>query len=120
MIFGEGITNDAVGIILFHTVVKFSGPGQEFTATVPLEIILEFLKLSFLSLLIGILTGILSALMYKKARIMTLNTIMECVVLFSFAYLSYTVAEILHLSGIIALLSCGVMMGHYTWYNLSP
>lgn len=87
---------------------------------VTLEILLEFLKLSFFSLLIGIAMGFSSALLYKKVRILTLNTLMETVILFCFAYLSYCIAELFHLSGIISLLSCGIMMGHYTWYNLSP
>ena len=100
--------------------VKFSGPDQSFTASVSFEILLEFFKLFLLSLLIGMAIGMMSAFFYKKFRILTLNTLMETVILFSFAYLSYCFAEIFHLSGIIALLSCGVMMGHYTWYNLSP
>jgi sodium/hydrogen exchanger-like protein 6/7 len=31
VIYGEGITNDAVGIILFNTVVSYAGPGAHFT-----------------------------------------------------------------------------------------
>lgn len=85
-----------------------------------LEIIYEFCKLAFLSLLIGLVIGFLSAFLYKKLRLLTMNTLMETVILFSLAYLSYCLSEIFHLSGIIALLSCGVVMGHYTWYNLSP
>ena len=85
-----------------------------------LEIIYEFLKLAFLSLTIGLVVGFLSALLYKKMRLLTMNTLMESVILFSLAYLSYCVSEIFHLSGILALLGCGVVMGHYTWYNLSP
>lgn len=39
---------------------------------------------------------------------------------FSFAYVSYVLAELWHLSGIITLLTCSVMMANYAWYNLSP
>lgn len=35
-------------------------------------------------------------------------------------YLSYSVGEIVHVSGIISLLTSGVLMAHYGWYNLSP
>jgi sodium/hydrogen exchanger 8 len=35
------------------------------------------------------------------------------------SYLSYLVAELLHLSGIIALFVCGILMGHYVHLNLS-
>ena len=49
-----------------------------------------------------------------------MNPVMECVILFGFAYVSYCLSEIVECSGIISLLTCGVIMGHYTWYNLSP
>jgi len=34
--------------------------------------------------------------------------------------MSYTVGEIVHMSGIISLLTSGIVMAHYAWYNLSP
>ena len=99
---------------------KFAAPTQEFDWGVSLEVILEFLKLFFLSAFIGIVIGAISALLYKHMRFLTLNTLMETIILFSVAYISYVLGELFHLSGLIALLSCGIMMGHYTWYNLSP
>jgi len=40
--------------------------------------------------------------------------------IFCFAYVSYVTAEIFHLSGIITLLTSGVMLANYAWFNLSP
>ncbi|KZS12432.1 Sodium/hydrogen exchanger [Daphnia magna] len=37
-----------------------------------------------------------------------------------FTYLPYALAEGIHLSGIMAILFCGIVMSHYTHYNLSP
>ena len=56
----------------------------------------------------------------KKARSLTKSAVAECAIIFSLAYISYVTAEIVHFSGIIALLTCGVTMAHYGWYNLSP
>ena len=56
----------------------------------------------------------------KKARSLTKTPVAECAIIFSLAYISYVVAEIVHFSGIITLLTCGVTMAHYGWYNLSP
>ena len=39
---------------------------------------------------------------------------------FCFGYLGYMFSELLELSGIITLLTTGVLMAHYAWYNLSP
>lgn len=35
-------------------------------------------------------------------------------------YLSYSIGELVHVSGIISLLTSGIIMAHYGWYNLSP
>lgn len=43
LVFGEGITNDAVCIILFNTVMEFAGPESEFTSTTPFSILGAFL-----------------------------------------------------------------------------
>nr|KAG5703403.1 hypothetical protein BaRGS_022452 [Batillaria attramentaria] len=37
-----------------------------------------------------------------------------------FSYLPYALAEGIHLSGIMAILFCGIVMSHYTHLNLSP
>lgn len=40
--------------------------------------------------------------------------------IFCFGYLSYVTSEVTEQSGIITLLTCGIVMAHYTWFNLSP
>lgn len=65
LVFGEGITNDAVCIILFNTVMEFAGPGSEFDAFTPFLILYSFLKLAFWSLFFGISLGLLSAFVTK-------------------------------------------------------
>lgn len=120
LVFGEGITNDAVCIILFNTVMKFAAVDAEFTYLTPLEILGSFLMLSFFSVLIGIIMGLLSSIIFKNFRFLTQSAVIECNFIFCFAYLAYSVAELFHFSGIISLLTSGIMMAHYTWYNLSP
>ena len=120
VIFGEGITNDAVGIILFNTVMEYAGPHSQFKWDTPFFITGSFLYLCLFSTLVGILIGIVSAVIFKWCRVLTHSTIIECALVFSFGYISYIVADIIEVSGIVALLSCGIFMGQFTWYNLSP
>ena len=68
----------------------------------------------------GIITAGLSALMLKKVRALTKTPVVESCMIFCIAYVGYVLAELWHLSGIITLLTCSVMMANYTWYNLSP
>ncbi|KAL5068709.1 hypothetical protein RYX36_019596 [Vicia faba] len=35
------------------------------------------------------------------------------------AYLSYMIAELLNLSGILTIFFCGIVMSHYTWHNVA-
>ena len=72
------------------------------------------------SFAIGILFALMSAILLKKYRAFTKDPIAETMIIFIFGYVSYIVSEITENSGIITLLTCGIVMSHYTWYNLSP
>jgi NhaP-type Na+/H+ or K+/H+ antiporter len=119
-VFGEGITNDIVAIILFNTVHEFCMEGGDFTATTPLILGGSFIFLAICSLFVGLFYGLFSALLLKKCRMLSHNPAVESVFVFSFAYLSYATSERFHFSGLIALMTTGVMMSQYSWYNLSP
>ena len=118
LLFGEGVVNDIVTIIIFNAVNNFS--GQELTVGTSMKIISDFFVLSICSLAIGITYGALSSLVLKYGRTLTKDTVGECIFLFAFGYLCYVSAEAMKQSGLIALLTCGIMMAHYSWYNLSP
>ena len=120
IIFGEGVINDAISIILFQTVVKFSmSEGTELNVAGSFEIIGFFIYLCASSLGVGILSGIFSAFFTKNFRVFMGSPITETALLLFMGYMSYLIAEILELSGILTLLSCSVFMAAYTWYNFS-
>ena len=120
IVFGEGIINDAVSIILFNTVMKYTSKNSKIDWKTPLEIVYEFISLGADSLLVGIIFGLLSSFILKSYRVFSHNAVHECIMIFCFGYLSYVVSELSEFSGIITLLTCGIVMAHYTWYNLSP
>ena len=84
------------------------------------DISVDFVILGFQSILCGFIFAILSSLLLKKVRPLTKSPVLECTMVFVIAYVSYVLAELWSLSGIITLLTCSVMMANYTWYNLSP
>jgi len=61
----------------------------------------------------------ISSLVLKHIDLYT-NPSLEFSLMLCFIYTPYALAEGLHLSGIMAILFCGVVMSHYTHYNLSP
>lgn len=75
--------------------------------------------LGFWSLLIGIIFALISAIILKKVRTFSTDHIAESVLLLCIGYISYITSEMTENSGIITLLTCGIVMSHYSWYNLS-
>ena len=124
-ILGEGLYNDAVAIILCQTMELFVKPGADgkvkhFQGTTPLLIVLNFIELTFFSVLIGVVFGVIPSLLTKHWRFLSHSAIIETSLLLCFAMCSYYVSELFDMSGIVTLLCCALVMSHYTWYNLSP
>jgi NhaP-type Na+/H+ or K+/H+ antiporter len=111
VIFGEGITNDAVSIILFNTVMHYCGPNSSFTRSTPAKIVGSFVFLCVFSIITGAIVGFISSWIFKKFRLLTHSVIVECALIFCFGYIAYNIAEIIECSGIISLLACGIFMG---------
>ena len=123
IIFGEGIVNDAIALILFQSVAVIKKDVQDDGAidyTIGLTILWQFILLALTSLAVGITLGLVASYMLKKMRFLTVSSIKETLLVFSMGYMAYAVGELLHASGIICLLTCGITMAHYGWYNLSP
>lgn len=86
----------------------------------PFEILGSFLLLGIVSVSIGIFYGLLGSFIFKKMRFLTVSAVKETLLVFCFGYMAYGTGELIRQSGIIALLTAGVVMAHYAWYNLSP
>lgn len=48
------------------------------------------------------------------------SEITQVVITYLFGILSYVIAELLDMSGVITVLVSGVALAHYNFYNLSP
>lgn len=121
LVFGEGIINDAVSIILFNAVKDFTESGEPLTAGSASIIALDFVLLGITSVALGLLFGMLCSYVFKCAHnSLSKNSVVECALIFCFGYIAYIVAENFHQSGIIALLTCGIVQAHYAWYSMSP
>jgi NhaP-type Na+/H+ or K+/H+ antiporter len=117
ILFGEGIVNDAIAIILFKSAAEV-----DFTH-VDAELVLmfgaNFLKNCVVSVILGTFFGLLSSWMLKKGKALSHEPVFETSAILFIAYIAYIVAEIVHLSGVITILACAIVMAHYTWYNCS-
>lgn len=128
IVYGEGVFNDIVSIILFG-VVQTQFPvksPEEAEVEVPfawyrvVAIAYDFFVLAIKSVGIGVATGFVSSAVFKSFRPITHSPISETLIICAFGFFSYFLGENEDGSSIISMLACGITMAHYTWYNLSP
>lgn len=121
-VFGEGVFNDIVSIILFNTVQSLQ--SVQFQWFTPFVIVVQFVLLGIISISMGLLFGAICCLALKGLRFLTISPIIETFMIFAFSLCSYFLTELitingLEMSGIIALLTCAIFNAHYTYYNIS-
>lgn len=116
LVFGESILNDAIAIVLTTSVLE-SNNG----ATTGEAIVLglnRFCLMFFASAGIGVVFALISSLLLKHVDLRK-NPSLEFGIMLVFTYAPYALAEGIHLSGIMAILFNGIVMSHYTHFNLS-
>ena len=119
ILFGEGVVNDAVCIVIYKILTDFQRGGGQFTFSSVLSMFGTFCSLFGWSFVIGLGMGIIGSLILKSLKKYSIGRQAECALICLFAYLSYILSEELELSPIIALLFNGIFNSHYSFYNLS-
>ncbi|KAF3454379.1 hypothetical protein FNV43_RR04826 [Rhamnella rubrinervis] len=117
LVFGEGVVNDATSVVLFNAIQSFD--LTHIDSRIGLQFFGNFLYLFLASTLLGVMTGLLSAFTIKKLYFGRHSTDREVALMMLMAYLSYMLAELLNLSGILTVFFCGIVMSHYTWHNVT-
>ncbi|UYV81192.1 SLC9A8 [Cordylochernes scorpioides] len=128
LVFGESILNDAVSIVLATTILESARPemADMSTSEALAHGVYNFLVMFFASAAIGVVFALTAALIsftcqhLLKWVDLRKNPSLELGIMLIFSYAPYGLAEGLHLSGIMAILFNGVVMSHYTHFNLSP
>ncbi|CAJ0949257.1 unnamed protein product, partial [Mesorhabditis belari] len=116
-VFGESLLNDAVTIVLYHSFIGMVkiGPAN-IMITDFLMAFLSFLMVSMGGVLIGLVFVCITAIMTKLSVVVPVVQPLLCLVL---PFLSYLIAESVHLSGILAIVTCGLLMKPYIAGNLN-
>lgn len=122
LVFGESVLNDAVSIVMTKTVLnaeKMQGRADVSVAALIFGSLGNFLLMFLGSAIIGILFALVAALTTKHIHLRKTPSL-EIAFLLVFSFLPYFISESLDLSGIMAILFCGIVMSHYAHHNLSP
>ncbi|VDN00872.1 unnamed protein product, partial [Thelazia callipaeda] len=116
-VFGESLLNDAVTIVMYHALSAMAKIGPEnLEAQDFIKAPISFISVSFGGILIGIVGAALTGLVTKYSNSQQVLQPLTCLLI---PYLSYLIAESVHLSGILAIVLCGLMMKQYLVGNLS-
>lgn len=115
LVFGESLLNDAVTVVLYHLFEEFSHAGTVTLVDAVLGVVCFFV-VSLGGLMVGAIYGILGAF---TSRFTSHTRVIEPLFVFLYSYMAYLSAEVFHLSGIMSLIACGVMMRPYVEANIS-
>uniref|UniRef100_A0A669QFD0 Sodium/hydrogen exchanger n=1 Tax=Phasianus colchicus TaxID=9054 RepID=A0A669QFD0_PHACC len=118
MIFGESLLNDGITVVLYNIFIAFT-QMHKYEEIESIDILAGFARFFVVGLggmLFGIVFGFVSALMTRFTHNVSA---IEPLLVFMFSYLSYLCAEILYISGILAMTACAVTMKKYVEENVS-
>ncbi|KAH8413077.1 hypothetical protein KR009_007813 [Drosophila setifemur] len=119
LVFGESILNDAISIVLTASITQSANANAEAgTGEAIVGALKTFCAMFFASAGIGVIFALISALLLKHIDLRK-HPSLEFAMMLMFTYAPYVLAEGIHLSGIMAILFCGIVMSHYTHFNLS-
>uniref|UniRef100_A0A3Q1HCH3 Sodium/hydrogen exchanger n=1 Tax=Anabas testudineus TaxID=64144 RepID=A0A3Q1HCH3_ANATE len=115
LVFGESLLNDAVTVVLYHLFEEFLHEGTVTAGDAVLGVVCFFV-VSLGGIMVGAFYGILGAF---TSRFTSHTRVIEPLFVFLYSYMAYLSAEVFHLSGIMSLIACGVMMRPYVEANIS-
>jgi sodium/hydrogen exchanger-like protein 6/7 len=120
LVFGESVMNDAVAIVMFRSIDEYSPAegGGHFEVVALLKSIGSFIGIFIGSFILGTAMGLLTALLMKFSNLRD-YPLLETSMFFIMSYSTFLFAEFAGLTGIVAVLFCGIMQSYYTFINLS-
>ncbi|XP_050088914.1 sodium/hydrogen exchanger 7 isoform X2 [Anopheles aquasalis] len=121
LVFGESVLNDAVAIVLSGAIQNYGehyASNGEFEGHAFLRSLGDFFSVFAFSLLIGASMGCVTAMMTKFTRIRDFP-LLESALFVLMSYSTFLIAEAAELTGVVAVLFCGICQAHYTYNNLS-
>jgi len=126
LVFGESVLNDAVAIVFSETLKDYEENTAEcgsrsdcsYSAFQVLKAMLDFVGIFGASFLVGAVLGCVTSLLTKFTQIRQ-HPLLESALFVLMSYSTFLLAEVFELTGIVAVLFCGITQAHYTYNNLS-
>ena len=103
---GESLFNDATGVVLFTIILEAVMQGSGLSVSGAL---IKFVLVSGGGLVLGAVLGILAFLVLRKLN----DPLLENAICLTLAYGSFWLGEVMHLSGVIAAVMAGLLVGNH-------
>lgn len=103
---GESLFNDATGVVLFTILLEAVVHGGGLSVA---DASLEFVKVSAGGLLLGGVLGLAAFAVLRRLE----DHLLENAICLALAYGSFWLAEVLHVSGVIASVMAGLLIGNF-------
>lgn len=108
---GESLVNDASGLVAYHFAVLAVVTGT-FSAS---EASLDFLWMAGAGVAMGLLSGWVVVRVHKTLQDPAVGITLTIIT----PYVVYLLAESIHCSGVLAVVSAGLFIGHRSWHAFS-
>jgi CPA1 family monovalent cation:H+ antiporter len=103
---GESLFNDGVGVVIFVILLEVAAGGESVTAS---DVVLLFLKEAGGGAVFGLLAGLIAYAMLKSVD----NYNVEILITLALVAGGYALADALHISGPIAVVVAGLLIGNH-------
>ncbi|XP_072897620.1 sodium/hydrogen exchanger 9-like isoform X2 [Hemitrygon akajei] len=120
LLFGESVLNDAVAIVLTYSISIYSPKDNPhmFDTAAFFKSVGNFAWIFAGSFAMGSAFGVVTALLTKFTKLCEFP-MLETGIFFLLSWSAFLSAEACGLTGIVAVLFCGITQAHYTYNNLS-
>ena len=125
LIFGEGVINDAMSIVIFKALIDFhsneteetneSSMGLKMASKLTSVVLMQLVMACF----IGLTTGLVNARILRLWPALRQHPVHQSSLVLLFGYLAYFIAEAFDVSGILTLFVAAITIAHYSWHSLS-
>ncbi|MBX0330044.1 Na+/H+ antiporter [Oscillochloris sp. ZM17-4] len=119
---GESLFNDGTAIVLFNLLLAAalaSAGGGEAAGSLPTQIlaaVIDFLRVAAGGVIVGVSMGLVVAWLIGRIDDYLIETTLTTVLAFG----AYLIAERLHVSGVLAVVSAGIVCGNVGPRGMSP
>lgn len=109
---GESLLNDGTAIVVFGIALAVARTGQ-FSLSAG---IVDFFRIAGGGLLVGLIIALIATFVLTRVN----DHLVETTITFIVAYGTFMLAESLHVSGVLAVVIAGIIVGNYGHEHMSP